>query len=165
METNKLLAAILVAGIIAMMSGFIAKELTPTQHLKKDAFTIAVPKQATTAAAAPKLLPFKDYMAKASATKGAQTAQVCGACHVFTKGGGNGIGPNLFGVVGNKLADVPGFAFSDAMKAKGGVWTPERLNDWLTDPQKFIPGTKMTFAGLPDPQDRADVIKYLESLK
>ncbi len=165
METNKLLAAILVAGIIAMMSGFIAKELTPTQHLKKDAFTIAVPKQATTAAAAPKLLPFKDYMAKASATKGAQTAQVCGACHVFAKGGGNGIGPNLFGVVDRKRAGVAGFAYSDAMKAKGGTWDDASLNDWLTDPQKFVPGTKMTFAGLPDPQDRADVIAYLKTLK
>ncbi|MBU6475523.1 MAG: cytochrome c family protein [Alphaproteobacteria bacterium] len=165
METNKLLASVLVAGIIAMMAGFIAKELTETPPLAKDAYTIAAPTQATAVATAVKLLPFKDYMAKADAAKGAQTAQVCGSCHVFTKGGGNGIGPNLFGVVGSKLADVAGYAFSDAMKAKGGSWTPERLNDWLTDPQKFVPGTKMTFTGLPDPQDRADVIKYLQSLK
>ncbi len=106
-------------------------------------------------------------LAKADAKKGEQLTQVCKACHTFNKGGANGIGPNLFGVYGGPIAeDRGGYQFSEALsKDKGEKWTAERLNDWLTDPQHFAKGTKMTFPGFPSAKERADAIAYLETLK
>jgi cytochrome c len=76
----------------------------------------------------------------------------------------NPIGPNLYGVVGRPRASAPGFNYSDAMKAKGGDWTIEDLNKSLTRPQDFVPGTKMTFPGVPRDTQRADLLAYLNSL-
>ena len=167
METNKILAAILVAGIIAMLAGFIAKELTETEPLKQDAYKIEVTSgtAATTAAAPATAEPIKDLLPKATLAQGEQVSKICGSCHVFTQGGGNRIGPNLFGVVGRARASVADFAYSDGMKAKGGSWSVDSLNEFLWNPQTFVPGTKMTFTGLKKPEDRAAIIKYLESLK
>ena len=86
----------------------------------------------------------------------------CTACHTVAQGAPNGIGPNLWGTVGEEIGHGKrGFAFSDALASHGGKWTFENLDEWLMSPRKFAPGTKMTFAGLSDPQDRADVILYL----
>ena len=165
METNKILAAVLVAGIVAMLSGFIAKKLTETEPLKKNAYTIEVTGEAaTTAAAAPaKVESIKDLLPKADVAQGEKVSKICAACHVFAKGGGNRIGPNLFGVVGRARATAPDFAYSDAMKAKGGSWSEDSLNEFLWNPQAFVPGTKMTFIGLKKPEDRAAIIKWLEA--
>jgi len=164
MENNKLLASILVAGIVAMLAGFIAKKATETEPLAKDAYPIIVASAAGNAAPAA-VVPFKTLIAKADAANGQKISQVCGSCHIFKSGGGNGIGPNLFGVVGRARGTAADYAYSDAMKAKGGSWTPDSINDFLSGPQAYVPGTKMTFMGLPKPEDRADVIKYLETLK
>jgi cytochrome c len=103
--------------------------------------------------------------AAAKVDAGKATAKVCQTCHTFEKGGPNRIGPNLYGIVGDEIAhDRGGFAFSDALKKKGGTWTVDNLNAWLTSPQAFAKGTKMTFAGLSKAQDRANVIAYLNSL-
>ena len=92
-------------------------------------------------------------------------AKKCVACHTFDKGKPNGIGPNLFGVVGDEVAhDRNGYNFSDALKQKGGSWTVDALNEWLFKPTAFARGTKMTFVGLPKAEDRANVIAYLNSL-
>ena len=164
MENNKLLAAVLVAGIVAMLAGFLSKKLTETEPLAKEAYPIVVA-SATASAAPEKVVPFKDLMAKADTAKGEQISKVCGSCHVFKSGGGNGIGPNLFGVIGRSRGSVAGYAYSDAMKGKGGSWSADSLNEFLAGPQVFVPGTKMTFMGLPKAEDRADLIKYLQSLK
>ena len=85
--------------------------------------------------------------------------------HTIAQGAANGIGPNLYATVGEAIATGKGgFAFSDALKAKGGKWDFDALNAWLTNPRKFADGTKMTFAGLPNAQDRANVIVYLNSM-
>lgn len=100
------------------------------------------------------------------AAKGEGIFAKCKACHTIEKGGANGIGPNLFGVYGEKVAgDRGGYAFSDALKSKGGNWDDATLDAWLAGPAKFAQGTKMTFAGISDPQQRADVIAYLKSKK
>ena len=86
----------------------------------------------------------------------------CAACHTINSGGANGIGPNLYGTLGEGIGQgKAGFAFSDALKAVGGTWDFEKMNAWLTSPRKFAAGTKMTFAGLSSPQDRANVLLYI----
>ena len=103
-------------------------------------------------------------VAAGDAKKGEGVFAKCMACHTIVKGGANGIGPNLAGVVGEAAASGRGgFAFSDGLKAKGGKWDEASLDAWLTSPSKYAAGTKMTFAGLPDAQQRADVIAYLKA--
>ena len=86
---------------------------------------------------------------------------LCRSCHTITKGGPNLTGPNLYGVYGTKAAAVPGFDFSDAMKNSGFTWDAPQLDKWITDPRAALDGTKMTFAGVKDPKDRADIVAYV----
>lgn len=89
----------------------------------------------------------------------------CAICHNVEKDGGNGVGPNLFGVVGSKAAGVEGFNFSGPMKSSGIVWTDDNLEKWIAGPAKMLPGTKMAFAGITSKTQIADVIAYLHTLK
>ncbi len=93
---------------------------------------------------------------------GAKVFKKCSTCHSIEKGGANKVGPNLYAIVGKGKAAASGFAYSTALKAKGGSWTIEELNQWLTKPKDFVPGTKMGFAGLKKDKDRANVIAYLK---
>jgi len=103
-------------------------------------------------------------LAKADAAKGETTAAICKACHAFEAGAPSPIGPNLHDVVGRKIASVEGFNYSPALKAHAGeVWSYENLNHWITNPQAFASGTTMAFPGLPDAQQRADVIAFLRA--
>jgi cytochrome c len=86
---------------------------------------------------------------------------LCQTCHTLVAGGPNMTGPNLHGVFGRKAATVPGFNYSDDLKATGWTWDAQRIDSWITDPKAVLPKTKMTFAGLKDPKDRTDVIAYL----
>lgn len=107
-------------------------------------------------------VPIAALLPAADAAKGAETFKKCAACHSVNQGGANGVGPNLYGTMGEAIAQGKGgFAFSDALKKVGGNWDWDKMNAWLTSPRKFAPGTKMTFAGLSNPQDRANVILYL----
>ena len=100
------------------------------------------------------------------AAKGQKSFAKCASCHTINAGGANGIGPNLAGVFGEAIGQGRGgFAFSDGLKGKGGKWDDASLNAWLENPSAFAAGTKMSFAGLPDAQERADVIAYLKSAK
>lgn len=107
--------------------------------------------------------PIANRLAKADAAKGEATFAKCKACHAIAQGGANGIGPNLWGVVGAAQAAHPGFAYSDALKGKGGKWDFAALDEWLASPAKYATGTKMSFAGISDAQQRADVILYLNA--
>ncbi|TSB05118.1 c-type cytochrome [Sphingorhabdus contaminans] len=108
-------------------------------------------------------VPIGNMMATADMTKGEAIFKKCTACHTIAQGGPNGIGPNLWATVGKPLASHAGFAYSDALKSKGGTWTFEALNEWLTNPKKYAPGNKMTFAGLGNPEERAALLLYLNS--
>ncbi|WP_413208150.1 c-type cytochrome [Rhodospirillum sp. A1_3_36] len=92
-----------------------------------------------------------------------KAVKACGACHTFDEGGPNRVGPNLHGVAGRPKGSHEGFAYSDAMLAKGGDWTTEDLWHFLESPKDFVPGTKMGFQGLKDPATRAAAIAYLRS--
>jgi cytochrome c len=173
-EWNKIIASVLTAMIVAMVSGILATFVVHPVRLEKPVYMPpgaaegAKGAEAAAAAAAKpqKLQPIGPALAKADPKKGQQIAHVCQQCHTFAKGEPNKIGPNLFGVFGGPIAeDRGGYEFSDALqKHKGEKWTPERLNMWLHDPQDFAQGTKMSFPGLPPVQERADVIAYLATL-
>jgi len=102
-------------------------------------------------------------LAAADPAAGEKVFQKCSSCHTAAQGGANGIGPDLWGTVGEPIGKgKAGFAFSSALSGHGGNWTYENLFEWLKKPSAFAPGTKMTFAGLSDPKDRANVIAYLK---
>jgi cytochrome c len=86
---------------------------------------------------------------------------LCRSCHTIEPGGANMTGPNLHGVFGRAAASGAEFKYSDALKGSGIVWDADHLNQWLEKPQTYLPGTKMTFAGLKDAKDRTDLIAYL----
>ncbi len=104
-------------------------------------------------------------MASADVNRGAKIFKKCASCHTAGRGEGAKVGPNLFGVIGRAKASNSGFAYSEAIKKKGGSWDRNSINEFITKPKDFIPGTKMAFPGLKKPQDRADVILFLEKQK
>ena len=169
LEFNKIAAAVLVAGIIAMVCGIAANVLVHPKLLDKPVYVVAGVEASSSAASSSEPKgpePIAPLMASADPKAGADVAKKCAVCHTFDKGGANKIGPNLFGVVGEEIAKgASGYAFSDALKAKHGKWDADSLNQWLWKPQSFAKGTKMTFAGLPKAKDRADVVAYLQTLK
>jgi len=167
--TNKWLGAILSAALVMFGLRTIIMEATPEGPPAKPGFQVAEMKEGEGGAAAPAEKPkadppIADAMKKADADNGSKLTRPCQACHDFTKGGPNKVGPNLWGVVGRKVAGVDGFAYSDAMKAKGGNWGYDELYKFLANPKGVVAGTKMGFAGYPKPEDRADVIAYLRTL-
>ena len=100
-------------------------------------------------------------MASSDAAAGERVARKCISCHTFVSGGGDGTGPNLYDVIGEPRAYQPGFNYSDAMRNAGGTWTYENLFEYLRNPRAAVPGTNMSFAGLPKPEDRADLLAYM----
>ena len=103
-------------------------------------------------------------LAGAAVQAGAKSARICKACHNFEEGGAAKIGPPLWGVVGRDIASVEDFKYSEALTEKEGDWSYENLDAFLTQPKEWAPGTKMAFAGIKKPEDRANVILYLRSL-
>jgi cytochrome c len=166
-ELNKIAGAVL-ATLLCLVAVNITAEAIYTPHKPaKPGYEIAIPQPGAAPAAgqvaAPEE-PIEKLLANAAPDRGEAVSKQCMSCHTFQKGGPNGIGPNLYGIVGRPRASAPGFNYSDAMKAKGGEWTIDDVNKFLTKPQEFIPGTKMTFGGLPRGNQRADLIAYLNSL-
>ena len=100
-----------------------------------------------------------------NAAKGAEIFQRCALCHNADKDGGNGLGPNLFGVAGRSAAALPSFPYSTALKSSGITWTDDKLKAWVSGPSRVVPGTRMVFAGLSDKQQIDDLIAYLHSRK
>jgi len=163
MESNKFYAAVLSAGILAMIAIIASGMLVAPTQLAKPAYPIEGVGEAPAAAAAKpaEVEPVSALLAKADVDHGAQIARQCMACHNFAKGGPDMVGPNLWGVVGGPHAHKVGYAYSDSMKKFAGTWDYESINKFIEKPQAFLPGTKMGFAGLKKPQDRADVIAWL----
>jgi cytochrome c len=120
----------------------------------------------TTAAAAP-APPEVDLGTRLAASDimaGERIAKVCGSCHTFDPDGANRVGPNLWGVVGRDIAAHAGFDYSKAMTGQPGTWTYERLDHYLAGPARAVPGNKMGFAGIRNPNDRASLIAWLGTL-
>ena len=159
---NTIAGWVLFAGIVALGSSIVAGEMFHSERPKVMGYPIAgVAEEGEGGAAAEQ--PIEVYLAKADPAKGQQVFNQCMACHNADKGGANQLGPNLWDVVGEPIGQGKGFAFSDALSKKGGSWNWDNLSQWLTSPRAFAPGTKMTFAGLGNPEDRANVIAFLNT--
>ena len=159
---NTIAGWVLFAGIIALGGTIISGEMFQAERPEKMGYPIeGVVLEGEGVAEAEKPVAF--YLATADAAKGENVFKKCAACHNADPGGANALGPALFGVMGGPVAGKPGFAYSDALKGVGGSWDWDKMSTWLANPKKFAPGTKMTFAGLSNPQDRADVMAFLNS--
>ena len=163
-RANTIAGWVLAAGIVALGTSIVTGEHFMSERPEKMGYTVegveAEAGEGGAGAEAEK--PFAFYMSTGDQQKGADVFKKCTACHNADKGGPNALGPNLWGVVGEAVGQgAGGFAFSDALKSKGGSWTFDSLNEWLKSPKAYAPGTKMTFAGLSKPEDRANVIAYL----
>jgi len=103
--------------------------------------------------------------ADGDAKAGAAVFKRCAVCHTDAKGGGDGLGPNLFGVMGRKAASRPGFAYSGPLQKAGIIWTEPNLAKWVASPARMVPGTKMAFAGITSKKQQSDVVAYLATRK
>jgi cytochrome c len=165
-ELNKILGAILGCCLVLLALNITAGAIFAPQKPTNPGYDIAVKEHDAGPAAGPAepSQPIEVLLTSATAEKGQATVKQCQACHTFEKGGPNRVGPNLWGIVDRPRASVPGFNYSAPMKAKGGKWTYDELNHFIANPRSYIPGTNMTFAGLPRDGQRADVIAYLRML-
>lgn len=139
----------------AIVSG---KVFTP---IEGEGYIIEVAEEEGGADAGPSLA---ELLAAADPAAGEQVFARCSTCHTVEQGGANGIGPNLYGIMGATIAGKPGFGYSAALSGKGGNWTWEDMNAWLESPRAYADGTSMSFAGLGNPEDRANLMAYLNSM-
>ncbi len=163
-RSNTIAGWVLGAGIAALGFSIFSGKMTHSEVPEegKQGYAIQGVESADGGGAAA-AVPLPTLLASADAAKGEAVFKKCAACHNAAPGGPNAIGPGLHGIVGKAIASHAGFAYSDGLKAKGGNWSFESLNEWLTSPKKFAPGTKMTFAGLGNPEERANLIVYLNA--
>jgi cytochrome c len=156
---NTIAGWVLFAGIIALGASIVSGEMFHAGRPEKMGYPIEGVVLEGEAAAADTPINF----AAADPAKGEQVFKKCAACHNADPGGANALGPALHGVMGGPIAGKPGFAYSDALKSVGGKWSWDNMSEWLANPKKFAPNNKMTFAGLSNPEDRANVIAFLNT--
>ena len=166
LEFNKIAASILLAGLIGVTAGRIADGLYGEsehggEHAKRG-YAIEVAEASSNTKEKKEPIKLGELLANASPEAGQKIAKKCMACHSLEKGGGNKVGPNLYGALGSHKAHRSDYAYSDAMKNKGGDWGYVEIFHFLHNPKGYVKGTKMAFAGLRKPKDIANVIAYLK---
>ena len=157
---NTIAGWVLGAGIVALGASIVTAEMFHAERPETMGYPIEGVVEEGKGKAEPEV-PVAALLAAADPAKGEQVFKKCAACHTIDQGGANGIGPNLWGSVGKPVASSGGFAYSDKLRAKGGAWDWETLNQWVHAPARLVPGTKMTFAGLSKAEDRANLIAYM----
>ncbi|MDI9637222.1 cytochrome c family protein [Kamptonema cortianum] len=164
-EFNKIAAAVLIALLVIKGADLISNHLIEPQMLKENVYKIAGVSPSSSEASAEVAkkgpAPIEPLLAAANVQQGEVAFKKCTSCHTIEKGGPNRIGPDLYGVVGAPKGQHQGYAYSSALEKKGGTWTLDDLNEWLYSPRDFVPGTKMSFAGVKDDKERADLIAYM----
>ena len=163
-RANTIAGWVLAGGIAALGLSIVTGEYFHAERPEKMGYVVeGVEAEGGEGEAAVPDKPVEFYLASADPAKGSEVFKKCAACHVVAKGGPNGVGPNLYGTMGKPHGHVPGFGYSAALKGVPGVWDWASMNKWLANPKGYAPGTKMTFAGLSKPEDRANVIAYLNT--
>jgi cytochrome c len=158
-RTNTIAGWVLGAAIVALGATLVTGEIFKSERPDKMGYPIeGVKQEGTEEASGP---PLAVLLAQADAGAGERAFARCTACHNATQGGPNALGPNLWGALGAPIAHHAGYNYSDALRGKGGNWTWENMDAWLSSPRTFAPGTRMTFAGISDPQERANLMLWL----
>lgn len=167
-EFNKITASVLIALLIGMMGSLVSEHLVRPEKLEKSVLVIEGVEETPALGGKPAgeetLKPITPLLASASVERGQAVAKKCTQCHTFEKGAPHRTGPNLWGILGAKVAHAVDFAYSSGFRDKGGTWDNEKLNILLHKPRAFVPATKMSFVGLKDAQERADIIAFLHTL-
>lgn len=166
-EVNKVAGAVFGALLLVFGSGFVAELIYHGKPAGNAGYALPEGEAESKPAGggeAKAVEPIAVRLASADAAKGVSGTKACQACHSFEKGGPNKVGPDLYDVVERKKGGHEGFDYSAGMKEKGGSWSYEDLDHFLESPKAFVKGTKMAFAGIASPAERANVIAYLRSL-
>ena len=160
-RSNTIAGWVLAGGIVALGLSIVSGMYFHGEAPEKEGFAVAAEAGGEAGGAA--AVPIATLLATADVAKGEAVFKKCAACHTIAQGGPNGIGPNLWASMGKPHGHVAGFSYSDALKSVPGNWDFEGMDKWLANPKKYAPGTKMTFAGLGNPEERANLIAYLNA--
>mgnify|MGYP000374111303 FL=1 len=160
-RSNTIAGWVLAGGIVALGLSIVSGMYFHAEAPEKEGFAVAAEAGGEAGGAA--AVPIATLLATADIAKGEAAFKKCAACHTIAQGGPNGIGPNLWASMGKPHGHVAGFSYSDALKSVPGNWDFEGMDKWLANPKKYAPGTKMTFAGLGNPEERANLIAYLNA--
>ncbi len=170
-EFTKIVGVLLTVALVVSLSNFIANEIIPRHHDEVRAYVVAAAEADPAAAAAAEAASAEAatsvtaLLAAADPAAGAKAVKKCTACHSLDKGGKNKIGPNLWDLVDRPIASVAGFSYSPALTGKSGeTWSYDNLDAFLAKPKDWAPGTKMSFAGIKKPEQRANLIAHLRAL-
>lgn len=162
-------AAALLISVVVVLFAFILGNAVyaPQTRLATNAYPVTIPdaSEVEVVEEAPDVAePILPLLASADIGAGERVARACAACHSFDEGGANKVGPNLWNIVGAPIAAKDGFRYSNALSGLGGVWSFDALNEWLYNPRGFASGTSMSYRGVKDTDDRANLVAYLRSL-
>jgi cytochrome c len=162
-ELNKIIGAVLGTCLVVLALNITAGAIFTPPKLAKPGYEIAVPDKPGAKPGEPQKEdePLAALLAKADVKRGEAAHKKCISCHTFEKGGPNRVGPNLWGIVGKKIASAPGFNYSADLKAMEGEWTIDKLAEFVKNPKGMAPRTNMAFNGIPRARERADLIAYL----
>ncbi|MDB5537101.1 MAG: cytochrome c family protein [Devosia sp.] len=169
-EFNKIIGAVLGTLLFVMGVGFVAEAIYAPREDVGPGYALPEPEPVVAAeAGAPAVaaVPLATLLASADATRGQAAVRKCQSCHNFGEGEPSKQGPHLYGVVGRPEGSIADFAYSDGMKAhnaEGDIWTYENINTFITAPKAYVEGTKMNFSGVKSPEERADILAYLQTL-
>lgn len=169
LEITKLILAVFTTLLVVLLIGNVVNELSHKEPLERNAYAVlgadeaepAAPEPASQPAAAPAVESITALLASADPAAGQQASKRCTGCHTFNEGGSNRTGPNLWGIVGKDKGAVDGFKYSSALRDTGGAWSYDDLDAFLASPKGFLKGTRMSFSGIKNIQDRAALIAYM----
>jgi cytochrome c len=164
-RSNTIAGWVLGAGIVFLGGWLVTGEIFHNGRPEQMGYPIKGVVEEGETKSGPAEQPIAHFLQTADAARGATQFARCSGCHTITPGGASGQGPNLHGRMGAAIAGVAGYSYSEALRGKAGEgpWTWENMSAWLANPRAFAPGTKMGFAGLSDPQARADLLVYMNA--